>query len=262
MTMSPGADLRGSQASVLRADHALLVTGLVVLVLPHVPVVGWIVGPFTWLGTLVHESGHGLAAIAVGGGCDGIWIFPGGGGYAMTYRPPNATWQRAVTAGAGLVGPAVVSAALLWAAIAPATSRLALGGLGAALLSLAFTLTEGFATVAAGLWGVVLLAASWRLSPRLSRGVILVVAAELTLKLFRSADYLFTAQAHTRAGTSPSDVANIATGLGGHYLMWGLAVGVLDLGLLALGLYGFFLGDRLMNRLRPGAERGPPSTGE
>ena len=218
-----------------------------VLVVPEIPLIHWIGRPLGWLGTLVHEAGHAIGMSTVGEGCKGIEVFLNGSGVAWS-KGSGAGPLRAITSVAGLVGPAVISALLLWSSVSPRLARVAFGLLGLGLFGLAISLTQGFATLIAVGWGAVMLIAAWKLSGEPARMVLLALGVQLALQVYRGRGYLFAAEAHTSAGAMPSDVANIATALGGHYLFWGVCVGALDVLLLAAGLAGFFVGDRVLAR--------------
>ena len=236
-------------APPVRPLVVLAVAVVVVVVLPRVPFVQLVLLPLTWLGTLAHETGHGLAALAIGGELDSIEVFMNGSGVAHASRPGHPAWLGAVVSVGGLVGPAVVSVGLLWMGLGPRLARAGLVLLGLALLAEAAVYTQGFATLVALGWGVVALGAGWKLPGQVARLGVLVVAVQLALQVYRGSDYLFVAEAHTSAGTLPSDVANVASALGGHYLLWGVAIGLLDIVLLGVGLAGFFFGDRVLAKL-------------
>lgn len=226
----------------------LLVLGVAVLavvVLPRVPGIQLLLRPLGWLGTLLHETGHALAILALGGHVTSVNVFFDGSGVVYGARAPGSpAWHQALVSIAGLVGPAVGSVALLWAGLGPRLARAALASLGVALWLEAATLTQGFATGVALGWGGLALLAAARLPAEVLRLGTLVVAVQMALHVVRGSGYLFAAEAHLAAGPIPSDVANVATSLGGHYLLWGLLIGALDVLLLGVGLVAFFLGDR------------------
>ncbi|MCB9690065.1 MAG: M50 family metallopeptidase [Alphaproteobacteria bacterium] len=148
------------------------------------------------------------------------------------------------------MGPAVASAGLLWTGLGPRLARVGLVVLGVALLIEAATVTQGFATAIALGWGALALSGGWRLPGEVARLAVLVVAVQLALHVYRGSGYLFAAEANTGAGLLPSDVVNVADALGGHYLLWGVGVGALDVALLGVGLVGFFFGDRVQGWFR------------
>jgi hypothetical protein len=235
-----------------RAVVAVAVAAVIVLVLPHVPVASLLVRPLVWLSTLAHEGGHGVGAMLVGGTFKSLEIWPDASGVATSSYDASVPVRRAVVAAGGLLGPAVVAVLLLWLGL---SARLARAGVVvAALASLALlSVTTGFATLlvlafAAACVAVAVVSSSS--SPlSLARLFLLVLAVDLSLSVFSRADYLFVGEAQTGGGTMPSDVAQVAMALGGHYLLWGALIGLGSVLLLALGLLGFFAGDTALHRL-------------
>lgn len=238
-----------SAPSSLRPVWALVAAVVIVVLLPRVPLISMVLRPLAWLGTLAHETGHGLGAAAMGGHIDSIQVFTDGSGVAHASGAAPGPVSSAVVAVSGLVGPAVASVGLLWTGLGPRLARVGLVLLGLSLVLAAATVTQGFATVVALGWGAVALVAGVALPGDVARLGVLVVSVLLALHVHRSSGYLFAAEAHTGAGTMPSDVVNVADALGGHYLMWGVGVGGLDVLLLAVGLLGFYLGDRVHGRI-------------
>jgi len=87
--------------------------------------------PFRLLTTLVHELGHGLAALATGGDFLRFVVFPDGSGLAYT----AGGWRLAVIP-AGYLGAAAFGAALILTGRRARVARAALGAVGAGLLIL------------------------------------------------------------------------------------------------------------------------------
>lgn len=96
--------------------------------------------PLRLLTTLVHELGHGLAALITGGAFLRFVVFPDGSGLAYT-----AGGLRWLIIPAGYVGAALFGAALIGLGADQRRSRVALGALGAALALL--SLRYGLPTV-------------------------------------------------------------------------------------------------------------------
>jgi hypothetical protein len=241
----------------LRPLWALVVAVVAVVALPRVPFVHLLLLPLAWLGTLVHETGHALGAMAIGGEVESVRVFAYGSGVARSSLPPGVPWAPAFVATCGLVGPAVASVVLLWTGLGPRLARVGMALLGCGLWLEAATLTQGFATAVALGWGAIALLAAWRLHPSVTRLGTLVVAVQLALHVYRGSGYLFMPVAVTGAGILRSDVATIAETLGGHWLLWGALIGGIDVLLLGIGLLGFFFGDRLLHLLGASAETSP-----
>lgn len=236
------------QAQVTRrARGALFASAALTLVLYAVPFGGFLIYPLLLLSTLAHELGHGLAALATGGGFEAFYLWPDGSGMAV-HTGPEGQALRAVVAAGGLIGPAVVAALCFALARRQRVARVALGLLGLGFLAAVALVVEN----AFGFWyiggvGAVLLALAVRARPAVAQTALVFVAVQLALSVFSRADYLFTASATTSAGVMPSDSAHIADALGGTYLLWGAVCGLFSVLVLVLGLWLF---------TRDGARRG------
>ncbi|MCK6628713.1 MAG: M50 family metallopeptidase [Anaerolineae bacterium] len=109
--------------------------GLVSLLMAFIPWLDWLNYPFRLLLTMVHELGHGLAALLTGGEFIRFVIFPSGAGLAYT-----AGGWRWVIVPAGYVGVAVFGAILIRLDRSQQWSRMALAVIGGlmGLLSLRY----------------------------------------------------------------------------------------------------------------------------
>lgn len=181
-------------------------------------VLGWL-GPLGYplrlLTTLVHELSHGLAALLTGGAFARFVVFPDGSGLAYT-----AGGLRLLIVPAGYVGVALAAAGLILLGRGRRGSRIALGGLGAALalLTLRYALPTllsahffgGLLTLAAGVgMGGLLLGAALRLGEAWSIFLLNLIAAHLALSALGDLWGLFGIT--TTAGSQiPSDAATMA----------------------------------------------------
>lgn len=201
------------------------------------PQLGWIARPLIWLGTLFHELGHGLAALALGGELVQLAVYPDGSGVAM-HRGAYSAVERALIAAAGPLGAPLAGLAFFMALGHRHAARLLLAAL-AAFLALALLLwvrnlfALGF--VAALVLALVLVA--WRGDDRVVMAVTAFVAVEMSLSAFTRVDYLFSAGATTGAGVMPSDTAQIAQALGLPHWFWGALLALVSLAIVALGLW-------------------------
>ena len=189
------------------------------------------------LSTLVHELGHGLAAVVVGGDFVSLEMFADGSGVAATAHSGGRTARAIISAG-GLVGPAMVACGLFFAARTERRARLALSVL-AGVLGLAVVLVVrnlfgvGYVLVLSGLLAaVVRFGSAWG-----ARFGLVFLAVQLALSVFSRRDYLFTPIARTGAGDMPSDVALIADALFLPYWLWGGVCGLISAAVLALGIW-------------------------
>ena len=237
-TTNPSLD-RGSAWMTLIA--AIGVT----LLLPHVPLASLLARPLVWLSTLAHEGGHGVAAVLVGGTFTSLQIFPDASGVAHSMWDSSSSTNIAVVSLGGLLGPAVCALVLLWMGVSARLSRVALVVAGGVCAVFVGTVTTGFATIVTACWGAVFVALAVATSSKAARLAVLVLAVELWASVYSRADYLFVGEAHTGAGVMPSDVAQIATALGGHHLAWGVLIALVSVVLFVVGVAGFMLGDRI-----------------
>lgn len=143
---------------------------------------GPLVFPFRLLTTIIHELGHGLAALLTGGQFINFVVFADGSGLAYT-----AGGIRWIIIPAGYVGTALFGAALILLGRNPRASRNALGLIGGALvlLSLRYALPTVFSPALAGglltltmgiLIGVSFITIAWRLSTIWSLAMLNLVA--------------------------------------------------------------------------------------
>jgi hypothetical protein len=105
--------------------------GLASLLIAILPLVGLLNYPFRLLLTMVHELGHGLAALLTGGSFIRFVVFPNGSGLAYT----AGGWSLLVTS-AGYLAVAVFGAILILLGRNQRWSRIALGVIGGAMILL------------------------------------------------------------------------------------------------------------------------------
>ncbi len=242
------------QTSRRSALWALVAAVVFCVLLPHLPLAGVVARPLVWLSTLAHEGGHGLGAILVGGTFLKLQIFLDGSGVATSSWNSQEAWRSAVVSIAGLIGPAVGSVGFLWMGLAERLAKPALGLVAFCCLAM-LAVASGFAVVVAVGGAVVTGGLAVFGSRGVARMACLMVAVQLCGAVFSRGDYLFTATAETGAGVMPSDVAQVANALGGHYLAWGVLIALLSVLLLGLGLFGFVISDRVVGAVAKAAGR-------
>jgi hypothetical protein len=193
--------------------------------------------PFTLLATWVHETGHGVAAMLVGGHFDKLEIFGDASGLAHTREVGNVA--VAVTCLGGMLAPPLVGALLLAFARAPRRARIALFVLAALLLvTLALWVRSPTGLVVVPLCAALLGWAAWSWAPE--RRLVLAQFVAITLALDtvgRMVGYALATKATVGGSERTSDVAAVADALGGHHLLWGALVITVALALLAVGLW-------------------------
>jgi hypothetical protein len=219
-----------------RLEKVLLGTAVVTALLYVIPFGGFVIWPLMLFSTLAHEAGHGIAASAMGGTFESFVMFADGSGMARSSGVASG-WPRAFTAAGGLIGPAVVGAIGFAFARRLKASRVALVLAALTLAALEVLVVDnafGYAFV-----GACALVLGWIAlrRPAWSQAAVVFVSVQLALSVFSRGDYLFTDVAVTGAGNMPSDVANMATALGGPYWLWGAACGALSVLVLCGGLW-------------------------
>ena len=215
---------------------------LLLYVVPHGHVIAY---PLVLISTLVHELGHGLTAILVGGSFEKFVMFQDGSGVASWSGRVSDTGRALVAAG-GLVGPAVGAALCLILARRARTARMCLIAFGV-LLAVANILVVrnlfGWVFVAV-LAGICYLLAAQRSNQVAQLGLVFL-AVQLALSVYSRGDYLFTQWADTAVGRHPSDSQHIAEAMGvGSYWFWGAVCGAFSIFALLIGSWFLVRGAR------------------
>ena len=175
------------------SQHTLTLIGLAglfTLLIAIVPGLNLLNYPFRLLLTLVHELGHGLAALITGGDFIRFQISPDGSGLAYT-----AGGWRFVVIPAGYLGVALFGALLIAIGHNHRLSRMAMGliGGGMVLLTIRYAIPTiftgqilvGSLTTAAGIiFGAIFLGVALKATPRLIIFLIHVVAIQAGLTAF------------------------------------------------------------------------------
>jgi hypothetical protein len=194
--------------------------------------------PLTLLATFVHEMGHGLTALAVGGRFLSLDVYANGAGLAHTLT--SQPWQSGVTAMGGLLAAPIFGASVLATSRGPQRTRVLLTGLCVAIaLSLAIWVRSVAGLIALPLvvlFLIALLHTRWG-TPERRMVFAQLIGIIVTIDTASRADYLFTSEALIDGTMRKSDVAMVAEAFGSHYLVWGLAIAAVSFALLSLGLW-------------------------
>ena len=229
---------------------ALVVAALLIWGLQRfVPYGRLVLYPFTLLSTWVHEMGHGLTALFLGGRFARLDIYADASGLAYSYVLPGA--RGALVAAGGLLAPPFVGMLMLM--FGRRAARPLLMGLATAMVvSLALWVRTpiGWLTVGglAGLCVVVshLVSAGGRLFFTQLLGLL------LALDTVMRADYLFMSSAQIGGRVHASDVAGITSAVGGPQALWGGLIAALSAGLLLVGLWSVLSAGRGSAEPAPG----------
>jgi hypothetical protein len=228
-----------------RARIALVVSAAVTLALYLIPYGNYVAYPLLLISTLVHELGHGIAAVLVGGDFEKLQMWSNGSGVAWHTAPRSGAAQAFIAAG-GLCGPAVAAAGMF--ALAPKTERArwALGIFGGVLaLALVLVVRNWFGAAFCFILAASTLAIAIYGSAALAQQTLLFLAVQLALSVYSRGDYLFMQWAHTGASAEPmpSDSQHMAEAMGvGSYWFWGATCAVFSALMLLLGAYAFWRG--------------------
>lgn len=201
-----------------------------------IPFGSFVAYPLLMLSTLVHEMGHGLTALAVGGRFDSFQMWSNGSGVAQIGGFSNRLSSALVSAG-GLLGPACAAALGFMLSRKEALARLAFTLLGVFLIASEFLwVRNSFGWIFIGGLAAIYLWLAQQRSGWLVQAALVFFSLQLSLSVFSRADYLFTPIAHTTEGIMPSDVAQIAHVLWLPYWFWGGVCALFSGLVLLLGL--------------------------
>jgi hypothetical protein len=192
--------------------------------------------PFTLFTTWVHEMGHGLTALVMGGSFLELEINANAGGFARAGAAHG--WPDALVAAGGLLAPPLLGAVVLATVHGPRRAR---GFLIALVLAIAASLIL-YVRSATGVIAMSVVAAAlgyvaWAFREDPERRVLVAQLLAVILAvdtLTRMVGYAFMGRLDSG---ERSDVGHIADNLGGHYALWGLAITTIALGALALGVW-------------------------
>ena len=211
---------------------ALIAVGTVVLW--QLPLGQTVLYPFTLLATWFHEMGHGVASMLLGARFDELVLFADGSGYAQSAWPSDTPGIfHALTAAAGLMGPALAGAALIVASRSQKATRVLLVALGAALAISTLVWVRSLAgwIVLPVFAAVILLIASLD-RPRLQKVTIEFLGIQAAISIWRDIHYLFSPGATVDGRQLVSDTGAIADALLLPYWFWGGAITVAILAIL------------------------------
>jgi hypothetical protein len=209
---------------------------VVSLILPRLPYGRMALYPFALLGTWVHELGHGLSAIAVGGRFDRLLLYQNLGGTA--YSSGVGRLGRAVVAAGGLLGPALAGGLIIILGSRESTASWVLGGLVVVLaVSLLLFVRNAFgwmalSIIAAGLAGVALYAP-------VVASVFLTqfIGIQFCLASWGTLDYMFTRDFVRDGQVIESDTQEIADVLLLPYWFWGGLIAATSLAIIGGSFY-------------------------
>ena len=226
-----------------RARWALVVSALVTVALYVIPYGRYVAYPLLLISTLVHELGHGVAAVLVGEQFVSFKMWADGSGVALHTVASSGAGNAFIAAG-GLCGPAVAAALMIGLAPRPKWARYALGAFGALLvLALILVVRNGFGVAFTAILAALALLVAIRGTDTMAQGGLLFLAVQLALSVYSRGDYLFMKEAQTAMGTQASDSQHMAQAMDiGNYWFWGFMCALFSVAMLAAGAYAFWRG--------------------
>jgi hypothetical protein len=216
----------------------LIAVALVYIVGAYVPFGHEALYPLTLFTTWVHEMGHGLTALILGGDFKELAIFKNASGWAMCYAAPG--WREALVSAGGLLAPPIVGSAIIAGVHGPKRARWVLGILaGAIVLSLVIYVRSATGIIAMPIVAALLGWAAWRgLEPDHRVVLVQVLGVVLALDtLTRMVAYVFMNEVVVDGVKRPSDISNVADNFGGSYVIWGMIITIIAVGMLGLAAW-------------------------
>jgi hypothetical protein len=151
------------------------------LVVSVTPWAQFLLYPFKLFTTWVHESGHALMTVLVGGRVTSIAIEPDSSGLTQSFVPVSRA-ARGLVASSGYLGAAVVGCLLMAATRVEKWAHLILLSLGACLLlTLALWIRNAFGVGVVLAWGVALVALARRGNGNAPRFLLSLLAIQVAL---------------------------------------------------------------------------------
>lgn len=177
--------------------------------------------PFTLLSTWWHEMAHGLTAAALGADFQRLVIYANGSGYAESSGRLWAVGQAIVSA-AGLLGPSIAGSLMIIASRSRRSTRLALLGLGGALLvSTLIWVRSVTGWVVLPMFALAAFYIASRGNEKWQRIAVEFLGVQGTVSVYQDFGYLFSPGGVIGGHLVLSDTGKIADALFLPYWVWG-----------------------------------------
>lgn len=150
------------ERSLWQKDSTIIVAVLLTMVLSWLPIVHYVLLPFEFFTTLIHEMGHTLASLAVGEEVGYIVLNPDTSGY-MTHTVSTGMFAQMFISSSGYLGAAIFGGLLLVLGAFKNASKKVLFVLGILLIVITVIYVRGwFGFVVAGVLSVGILLVGWK----------------------------------------------------------------------------------------------------
>ena len=157
--------------------------------------------PFRLFTTWIHECGHAVMAVLVGGSVSSITIQPDTSGLTQSLMPAGRI-ARGLVASAGYLGASIVGCLLMAATRVERRARPILWGLGAFMLfTVVIWMRNPFGALVVLAWGIALLALARQGSGGASTFILSVLAIQVALNAVYDIRVLFLVSGRSDADT-------------------------------------------------------------
>lgn len=221
------------------SGRPLLLLGLaaiVFLLLSQIPFGNYLQWPFVIVTTFIHEMGHGLTAIAVGGELLKVEIHQNASGVAWTRT--IAGWRQAAVAAGGLLAPSIAGGLFIWVGRNSRSSAITFLSLSLFILvCCALWVRSSFGLIVLVPVGLIFLVLSQKSSQGFQQFLIQFMGVHMLVDTFtRTLNYLFLSSANVGGKVRHSDTSIIAEHLIGGHFFWACAIATLAIGILIISL--------------------------
>lgn len=218
--------------------QTLLIALAITLVLGFIPFADFLTYPFRLFVTFIHEGGHALATLLIGGNVQSLQVAPDGSG--LVYSAYSGRLAGMFVASAGYLG-AMLFGALLLALIRRAVAvRTVLFGSGIYILALTifFGLSNLFTLIAGLLLGAALIAAGRYARLAIANFLVAFLAVQCVVgALFDLRTLIFLSRPF--GSSAQTDAANMASLTGLPPIFWALAWTILAFVILISSLRAY-----------------------
>lgn len=204
----------------------LIAFALITIIIWQIPFGGWILYPFTILGTWFHEMGHGVMAMLLGAEFIRLDIFPNGSGLAVH---SGNVWfgglGRAMVAAAGPIGPTFAGAIFIMSSKNDSVVRVILYSLSIIMaLSVMLYIRTWFGAGFIILFAIIIFFIAFKSKNNTRRLLLQFLGIQAFASMYLSLGYLFSGGGVVDGSSYMSDTAVIADNLFLPHWFWAGAI--------------------------------------
>ena len=215
----------------------LIIAAVISYLLPLVPFGNYIIWPFVILTTYIHEMGHGLTAIIVGGSFNKLLIYSNASGTAV-YSGVSDSLALAGVAAGGLLAPSIAGGIFILSGTSRRYSIYVCSILILLMLiSLLFWVRSLYGFLMIGIMSMVLFIIATKVRNIWQQFLIQFLGVQMLADtLSRTSRYLFTELVGSDSKLQHSDTSSIALQLGGTYWLWGSLIFILCIAIFVFSI--------------------------